>query len=151
MSNAEEKEMAQQDPQAKPAAAGIDAAVNGVTATSKKLQAFAAEIAQMSKESFDHASETVEKLRNAHGVEEILAIQTSFVKEAFEHAAQHTRKFSELVAAFPIELTKTYHDAWTKSVDAAVQTTEAARKAIATNVERFSEAVHKEAERNRDS
>lgn len=143
--------MAQQDPQAPPAATGIDAAVDGVTATSKKLQAFAGEIAQMSKESFDHATATVEKLRNAHGLEEILTIQSSFMKEAFEHAAQHTRKFSELVAAFPIDLTKTYQDAWTKSVNVAMQTTEAARKAVAANVERFSEAVHKDAERNRDS
>jgi len=142
--------MAQQDPQAQPTAAGIDAAVNGVMATSKKLQAFADELAQMSKQSFDHATQTAEKLRNAHGVEEILAIQSSFVKEAFEHAAEHTRKFSELAAAFPIELTKTYQDAWTKSVSAAVQTTEAARKAVAGNVERFSDAFHKDAERSRD-
>ncbi|WOJ89310.1 phasin family protein [Methylocapsa polymorpha] len=136
--------MAQQDPQGKPAAAGIDAAVNGVTATSQKFQAFAGEIAQMSKQSLEHATETIEKLRNAHGLEEILAIQTSFVKEAFEHAAQHTKKFSDLFAAFPIELTKTYQEAWTKSVDAAVQTTEAARKAVAANVERLSDAVRKE-------
>ncbi len=73
------------------------------------------------------------------------------MKEAFEHAAQHTRKFTELITAVPMELSKTYHDAWKKSVDAAVQTTEAARKAVASNVERFSEAVHKEAERGRDS
>lgn len=143
--------MAQQDSQSTPAASGIDAAVSGVAATSKRLQALAGEIAQMSKESFDHATETVEKLRQAHGVEEILAIQASFVKEAFEHAAQHTRKFTELITAVPMELSKTYHDAWKKSVDAAVQTTEAARKAVASNVERFSEAVHKEAERGRNS
>ncbi len=143
--------MAEQDSQSTPAASGIDAAVSGVAATSKRLQALAGEIAQMSKESFDHATETVEKLRQAHGVEEILAIQASFVKEAFEHAAQHTRKFTELITAVPMELSKTYHDAWKKSVDAAVQTTEAARKAVASNVERFSEAVHKEAERGRNS
>jgi phasin family protein len=135
--------MAQPDPQATSATTGIDLAVNGVTATSKNLQAFAGEIAQMSKESLEHATETIEKLRNAHGIDEILAIQTSFMKEAFEHAAQHTRKFSELIAAFPMELTKTYHDAWTKSVKAAVQTTEGAGQTVAANVERISDAVRK--------
>ncbi|WP_026606935.1 phasin family protein [Methylocapsa acidiphila] len=143
--------MAQQDPQANPAASGIDAAVGGMADASKRLQAFAGEIAQMSKETFDHASATVEKLRGAHNLEDILAIQTSFVKEAFEHAAQHTRKFSELFSAFPLELTKTYQDAWAKSVDAAMKSTEAARKAVASNVERFSEAIHKEAGPGRDS
>ncbi len=42
--------MAQQDSQSTPAASGIDAAVSGVAATSKRLQALAGEIAQMSKE-----------------------------------------------------------------------------------------------------
>lgn len=142
--------MAQQDSQGSPATSGIDAAVNGVTATSKKLQAFAGEIAEISKHSFDHATETLEKLRNAHGLDEILAIQSSFIKETFDHAVQHTKKFSELFGAFPIELSKTYHEAWAKSVDAAVRAADAAREAVAANVERLSDAARKETERHRD-
>ncbi|WP_036264235.1 phasin family protein [Methylocapsa aurea] len=134
--------MAQPDPQAT-AATGIDMAMNGVTATSKNLQAFATEIAQMSKQSLEHATEAAEKLRNAHGIEEVMAIQTSFVKEAFEHAAQHTRKFTELMSAFPMELTKTYQEAWMKAVNAAAKTTETASQTVAANVERFSESIRK--------
>jgi hypothetical protein len=134
--------MAQPDPQAN-TTTGIDLAVNGVTATSKNLQAFAGEIAQMSKRSLEHATEAMEKLRNARGVEEVVAIQTSFMKEAMEHAAEHSRKFGELMAAFPIEFTKTYHDAWAKSMKAAVQTTEAAGQTVAANLERLSDAARK--------
>lgn len=72
-----------------------------------------------------------------------MAIQTSFVKEAFEHAAQHTRKFTELMSAFPMELTKTYQEAWMKAVNAAAKTTETASQTVAANVERFSESIRK--------
>ncbi len=123
--------------------AGLDFATSSVGAASKNLQALATEMAEASKESFDHATKTLEKLRTAHSVEEVLAIQTTFVKEAFEHAAQHTKRFNELLTAFPLEMTKTYQDALTKCVNAAVKTTEAAGQAMAANVERFSEQVRK--------
>jgi hypothetical protein len=58
----------------------------------------------------------------AHGVDEVAAIQADFMKEAFEHG----RKFGELVAAFPAEITKTYQEAWLKSVSAATKATEKA-------------------------
>lgn len=122
---------------------GLDFAASSVGAASKNLQALATEIAEASKESFDHATKTLEKLRNAHSVEEILAIQSTFVKEAFDHAAQHTKRFGELMTAFPLEMTKTYQDAVAKCVHAAVQTTEAAGQAVAANVEKFSEHIQK--------
>lgn len=132
--------MAQQDPRETPAAVGVESAV---TAASKHLQAFASEAAEMSKQSLEHATETLEKLRNAHGMTEILAIQSSFVREAFEHMTQRTRRMSELMATFPIELTKTYQEAWLKALGAAGQTSDAASQIAAANVERFSEAVRK--------
>jgi hypothetical protein len=65
------------------------------------------------------------------------------VKEAFDKAAQHTKRFGELMTAFPLEITKTYQDAVTKCVSAAMKTTEAAGQAMAANVERFSDKVKK--------
>jgi hypothetical protein len=139
----EENAMTQADPNAGPAATGLDYATSGVGAASKNLQALASEIAEASKESFDHATKTLEKLRGAHSVEEVVAIQTNFVKEAFDKAAQHTKRFGELMTAFPLEITKSYQDALTKCVSAAVQSTEAAGKAMATNVERFSDQAQR--------
>jgi len=135
--------MTQADPHVTSSGAGLDFATSSVGAASKNLQALATEIAEASKDSFDHAQKTLEKLRAAHSAEEILAIQTAFVKEAFDKAAQHTKRFGELMTAFPLEMTKTYQDALSKCVSAAVQSTEAAGQAMAANVERFSESVHK--------
>jgi hypothetical protein len=143
MPRTEENVMTQADPNAGPGATGLDFASGGVGAASKNLQALASEIAEASKDSFDHATKTLEKLRGAHSVEEVLAIQTSFVKEAFDKAAQRTKRFGELMTAFPLEVTKTYQDALTKCVTAAVQTTEAAGQAVAANVERMTEHVHR--------
>jgi hypothetical protein len=133
-----------QNPQGTPSGSGLDFATSGVGAASKNLQALATEIAEASKESLEHATKTLEKLRGAHSVEEVLSIQASFVKEAFDKAAVHTKRFGELMTAFPMEMTKTYQDALTKCVSAAVKTTEAAGHAMAANVERFSDTVKKD-------
>ncbi|HYP57914.1 MAG TPA: phasin family protein [Beijerinckia sp.] len=132
--------MAQQDART---TTGVDAAVESVNAASKNFQVLANELAQMSKQSFEHATQAVEKLRNARSLEEVLAIQTNFVKESFEQAAQRTRRLGELVPAFPMELAKTYQDAVLKSFNAAVQTTEAVGQAATANVERFSDSLRK--------
>lgn len=135
--------MTQFDPHATSATTGLDFAASGVGAASKNLQALASEIAEASKESFDHATKALDKLRSAHSVEEILAIQASFVKEAFDHAAQRTKRFGELMTTLPLEMTKTYQEAMTKCMTAAVQNTEAAGQAVKANVERFSETARK--------
>jgi hypothetical protein len=74
-------------------------------------------------------------VRTAHGVDEVAAIQADFMKEAFEHAA-HGRKFGELVAAFPAEITKTYQEPRLKSVSAATKATEKANQTAAENAGR---------------
>lgn len=129
--------MIEQDTRGATEAAGL--AANSVSAASKNLQAFASEIAEMSRESLEHATNTMEQLRNARGMSEILAIQTSFVRESFEHIARHTRKFSELLAALPIEMTKTYQEAWSKSINTAVNTVEEASRKAAAGVEHLSD------------
>jgi hypothetical protein len=115
-----------------------DASVAGLTSATKNLQAFAAEIADMSRQSIEHTTETIEKLRQARGVSEILAIQTNYVREAFEHLSQHARKFSEMMASFPLEMSKTYTEAWTKSLKTAADAAQQAGEKAAENVERFS-------------
>ncbi|MGH6852336.1 MAG: TIGR01841 family phasin [Methylocella sp.] len=103
---------------------GADGAASALNAASKNMQAIASEIFEISKRSFELTTQTLEKLGKAHGVDEIAAVQTDFMKEAFEQATQHARNFSELIAAFPAEITKTYQEAWLKSVSAATKATE---------------------------
>jgi hypothetical protein len=117
-------------------AAELNAA--SVSAATRNLQAFAAEISEMSRQSIEHATETIEKLRNAHGMAEVLAIQSSYVREAMEHVLQHTRRFSELLTAFPLELSKSYADLWSKSVTGAIRTTEDAGEKAMAEAERLS-------------
>ena len=134
--------MAQQDQKA---TAPEDGAVNALHATSKNMQAIAGEIFEISKQSFEHTTQTLEKLRAVHGMDEVLAIQTNFVKEAFEHAAQHAQKFSELMTACQAETTKTYQDAWLKPVNRTVKATEEASQTTAENIDRLSDAARKAA------
>jgi phasin family protein len=127
----------------KGAASPMEGALNVFNATSKNMQAIAGQIFDISKHSFEHTTQTLEKLRSAHGMDEVVAIQTNFIKEAFDHAAQHARKFSELMTAFPADLTKTYQDAWLKSLNSTVKATESASQTAAENIGRLSEATRK--------
>jgi hypothetical protein len=121
----------------------MEGALNALNTTSKNMQAIAGEIFDISKQSFEHTTQTIEKLRNARGMDEVVAIQTDFIKEAFEHAAQHARKFSELMGAFPASLTKTYQDAWFKSLDNTVKATESAGQTAAEKTDRPPDATQK--------
>jgi hypothetical protein len=141
--------MAQQDqtttaPDNEGAANAFDGAVNALNATSKNMQAIAGDF-EISKQSFEHTTQTLEKLRAAYGMDEVLAIQTNFVKEACEHSAQHAQKFSELMTACQAEITKTYQDAWLKSVNRTVKATEEASQTTAESIDRLSDAARKAA------
>jgi hypothetical protein len=70
----------------------------------KTIQAFAREIAQMSGQALVRTNQHIEKLRKAESMEEAASIQADFLKESMEHAAQHTRKYIEMLATFPHEL-----------------------------------------------
>jgi phasin family protein len=105
---------------------------NLVSAATRNLQAFAAEINEMSRQSIEHTSETIEKLRSARGLAEVLAIQSGYVRQAVEHVLQHTRRISELLTSLPLELSKSYAEVWSKSMTTAIKTTEeAGEKAVA--------------------
>lgn len=110
-----------------------------VSAATGNLQAFAAEVSDMSRQSIEHASETLEKLRGAHGMAEVLAIQSAYVREAMEHLLQHTRRFSELLTCFPLEMSRSYAEMWSKSMQTAMKTTREAGEKAAAGVERLSQ------------
>ena len=111
-----------------------------MSAATHNFQAFAAECAEMSRQSLEHAANTVDKLRAARGVSEVLAIQTDYLRRAFENFTQHSRRFAELMAALPMELSKNYADVWTKSVHSAADASREAGEKLPSNVEKFTKA-----------
>ncbi len=110
-----------------------------VIAATKHMQDFAVEIAAISRESIERTSQAVEQIRHAHGLSEVLAIQTKYMRDSLEGFSEHSRKVGELMAAFPIEISRACADAWTKSLNAAVKTTEETAEKTAANVDRLSQ------------
>lgn len=116
-----------------------DLAAAAIFASTRNLQAFAAEMNEMSRQSVEHASETIEKLRGARGLTEVLAIQSGYVREALEHAMRHTRRLGELMASVPLEMSKSCGEAWSKSMKTAMKTTEEASEKAVANAERLAQ------------
>ena len=141
--------MAQQDQV--PAAVGtnhvslntVEGAMNAIDATSKHFQAVANEMFEMSKQSMDQATQTLDKLRSTRVMDELMSIQSDYVKQAFAYFTQHSRRFGELFMGFPGEITKSYQDAWLQAVNAAVQATQVASQTAADNVRSYSDAARK--------
>jgi hypothetical protein len=127
------------------AASAMDYAASAVTAASKNMRAMAGECFEISKKSFQQATQAWERLRTAHGLDDILAIQTDFMREAFESGAQHARKFGELMAAFPVEITKNCQDAWLKAFSAGVEAMQDAGKTASGTAATHTEGMRKSA------
>jgi hypothetical protein len=125
------------------ATSAMECAVSAVNAASKNMQAMAGECFEISKQSFEHATQTWEKLRGAHGMDEVMTIQSNYVKEAIENATQHARKFGELMAALPAEVTTTYQDAWLKAMNAGMEAMQSAGKTASETVASYSDAARR--------
>jgi hypothetical protein len=141
--------MAQQDQ--RPTAVGtnhvslnaVEGAMNAIDATSKHFQAVANEMFEMSKQSMDQATQALDKLRSTRVMDEVVSIQSDYVKQSFAYFTQHSRKFGELFMGFPGEISKSYQDAWLQAVNAAVQATQVASQTAADNVRSYSDAARK--------
>jgi hypothetical protein len=121
----------------------VEGAMNAIDATSKHFQAVANEMFEMSKQSMDQATQALDKLRSTRVLDEVMSIQSDYVKQAFAYFTQHSRKFGELFMGFPGEITKSYQDAWLQAVNAAVQATQVASQTAADNVRSYSDAARK--------
>jgi hypothetical protein len=141
--------MAQQDQQATLKGSNhvtlnaVEGAMNAIDATSRHFQAVANEMFEMSKQSVDQATQALDKLRSTRVMDELMSIQSDYVKQAFAYFTQHSRRFGELFMGFPGEITKSYQDAWLQAVNAAVQATQVASQTAADNVRSYSDAARK--------
>ena len=137
----DDRQKAQED-----TAATLQGAIKAVNSASQQVQAVACEWLEISKQAFEHASQTLEKLRAARSIEEIVAIQANYVREAFENAGNHARKFGEIMSGFPNEFTKTYRDASLNAVNSAVRTMHTTSQAASDNLDNFTDAARKSAQ-----
>ncbi len=87
-------------------ASGINSAMGGMSMGSKSMQAFTSEITKMSKESMEQTTQYVEKLRSAKTIEDVVAVQSSFMQQSFSAYANYTRRFGELLTMLPLEMAK---------------------------------------------
>jgi hypothetical protein len=121
----------------------VEGAMNAIDATAKHFQAVANEMFEASKQSMEQATQALDKLRSTRVMDEVMSIQSDYVKQSFAYFTQHSRRFGELFMGFPGEITKSYQDAWLQAVNAAVQATQVASQTAADNVRSYSEAARK--------
>jgi hypothetical protein len=103
----------------------VDTAMAGFTTATKNMQVIAGEIAKMSMDSYENSAQLIEKLRGAKSWEDIVAIQTGYMKTAYENFASRTQKLGEIMGTMPQEMTRTY----TQLFNQGKQGAEAAKRA----------------------
>ncbi len=108
-------------------APGFDSAANSYSTVTKSMQTFASEMQRMSKDTMDHTTQMMDKLRGAKSMEDVVAIQTSFMQQSFSNYADFTRRFSELMMSVPMELAKNSRGAFQQGSDALTKAGEEVR------------------------
>jgi hypothetical protein len=108
---------------------GLDTGMSGFTTATKNMQVMAGEIAKMSMESYENAAQLMEKLRGAKSWEDIVSIQSGFMKTAYENFSARTHKLSEIMGAVPQEMTRTYQQLFKQGSEGAQAAGEAAKSA----------------------
>ncbi len=117
------------------ASQGVETAMGGLNAASKSMQTFATEITRMSKESIEHTTQLVEKLRGAKTMEDVVSIQSNFMQQSFTNYANYTKRFGELVTMLPLEMAKQGRTAMQKATDTVTKTAEQAGQQVQRAVE----------------
>lgn len=120
-------------------APGADATMASYSSATKSMQTLATEMQRMSKESFDATTQLVEKLRNAKTLEEVVAIQTTFMQQSFTSYADYTRRFSEVMLALPMELARQGRSAFQQGSEAMTKATHEAGEQVQKAGEQFSQ------------
>ena len=77
---------------------GLDVAMKQFGVFSKGAQAIASEVADYSKQTFEATAATTEKLIGAKSLENAIAIQTDFVKSAYEGFVARSTRLGSLYA-----------------------------------------------------
>jgi hypothetical protein len=97
----------------------MDVTMKAFGATSKGVQAIAAEWADYSKKSFEEASAAAEKLFGAKSLEKAIEIQTDYAKTAYEGFVAGATRMGELYADLTKESYKPF-ESYVGKVNGAV-------------------------------
>lgn len=112
------------DPHDSHQAPGYDSALNNYSAISKSMQTFASEMQRMSKDTLEATTQLMDKMRGAKSMEDVVAIQTSFMQQSFSSYADFTRRFGEVMMLVPMELARNSRSAFQQGSDAMTRATE---------------------------
>jgi hypothetical protein len=108
---------------------GIDTAMAGFTTATKNMQVIAGEIAKMSMESYENSAQLIEKLRGAKSWEDIVAVQSGYMKTAYENFSARTQKLAEIMGTMPQEMARSYQQLFSQGVEGAQAAGQAAKNA----------------------
>jgi hypothetical protein len=107
----------------------VDTAMAGFTTATKNMQVIAGEIAKMSMDSYENSAQLIEKLRSAKSWEDIVAIQTGYMKTAYENFASRTQKLGEIMGTMPQEMARSYQQLFSQGKQGAEAAGDAAKQA----------------------
>jgi hypothetical protein len=107
----------------------VDTAMAGFTTATKNMQVIAGEIAKMSMDSYENSAQLIEKLRSAKSWEDIVAIQTGYMKTAYENFSSRTQKLGEIMGTMPQEMARTYQQLFNQGKQGAEAAGEVAKQA----------------------
>jgi hypothetical protein len=107
----------------------VDTAMAGFTTATKNMQVIAGEIAKMSMDSYENSAQLIEKLRSAKSWDDIVAIQTGYMKTAYENFSSRTQKLGEIMGTMPQEMARTYQQLFDQGRRGAPAAGETAKQA----------------------
>jgi len=86
----------------------VEATLKSFSATSKGLQAIAAEVTNYSKKSFEDGTVALERLLGAKSLEKAIEVQSDYVKQTYEGFVTQATKLGELYADLAKEAYKPF-------------------------------------------
>ena len=86
----------------------VDVALKSADALTKGFQAIATEVADYGKRSLDAGAVAFERLASAKSVDTVVAVQSDFVRTAYEEYVGQVAKFGEIVTDMAKSAAKPY-------------------------------------------
>lgn len=130
-------------------APGLNSAMGGLSMASKSMQTFTSEITRMSKESMESTTQYVEKLRSAKTIEDVAAVQSSFMQQSFSNYADYTRRFGELLTMLPLEIAKQGRAAMQQGTETVARGAEQAGQQVHQAADQFQQNTQEYNDQNR--
>jgi len=96
----------------------LEAAAKAAGALSSNAQAIANETAEFARKSFEHNSETFEKLVGAQSVEKVLEVQAAYVKDAYDSLIGQSGRMGALYTALAKEAFKPFEGLFPRTTKA---------------------------------